>query len=71
MTCAGSTFTSTVDQIFTALMNILIITAVISLFIAALFLVALIWSIKDGQFDDAYAPPNRILFDEKNNQHNK
>ncbi|MBZ4191058.1 cbb3-type cytochrome oxidase assembly protein CcoS [Niabella sp. 3A5MI-3] len=52
-------------------MNILIITAVISLFIAALFLVALIWSIKDGQFDDAYAPPNRILFDEKNNQHNK
>ncbi|SDE02452.1 cbb3-type cytochrome oxidase assembly protein CcoS [Niabella drilacis] len=52
-------------------MNIIIVTAIVSLLIAAIFLAALIWSIKDGQFEDEYAPPNRILFDDKNASKNK
>ncbi|MFT4094536.1 MAG: cbb3-type cytochrome oxidase assembly protein CcoS [Niabella sp.] len=47
-------------------MSIIIITAIVSLLIAGVFLAALIWSIKDGQYEDDFAPPNRILFDEKN-----
>ncbi|MCF3108528.1 cbb3-type cytochrome oxidase assembly protein CcoS [Niabella sp. CC-SYL272] len=52
-------------------MNIIIITAIVSLLIAVIFLAGLIWSIKDGQFEDDYAPPNRILFEEKNASKNK
>jgi len=47
-------------------MSIIVITAIASLLIAGVFLTALIWSIKDGQYEDDYAPPNRILFDENN-----
>ncbi|MCH5688575.1 cbb3-type cytochrome oxidase assembly protein CcoS [Niabella sp. W65] len=51
-------------------MSILVITAIASLLIAGFFLAALIWSIKDGQYEDDYAPPNRILFDENNTKTN-
>lgn len=44
-------------------MSVIIITALISLLIACVFLVGLLWGVKDGQFDDDYSPPNRILFD--------
>ncbi|MBS1642499.1 MAG: cbb3-type cytochrome oxidase assembly protein CcoS [Bacteroidetes bacterium] len=47
-------------------MGIFIIIALISLCIAGGFLLAFLWSVKDGQYDDIYSPPNRILFD--NNQ---
>lgn len=45
-----------------------------SLIIAIGFLVAFIWSVKNGQFDDAYTPSVRMLFDDKaddntNNKH--
>ncbi|AHF15297.1 cbb3-type cytochrome oxidase assembly protein CcoS [Niabella soli] len=46
-------------------MSIIIITAIGSLLIALLFLAGLLWSIKDGQYEDEYSPPHRILFDEK------
>lgn len=46
-------------------MSTIVITAIASLLIAGIFLAALIWSIKDGQYDDDFAPPNRILFDDK------
>ncbi|OJU23005.1 MAG: cytochrome oxidase maturation protein, cbb3-type [Sphingobacteriales bacterium 41-5] len=46
-------------------MSVIIITAIISLLIACIFLVGLIWSVKDGQYDDDYSPANRILFDNK------
>lgn len=36
-----------------------------SLFIAILFLVGFIWSVKNGQYDDDYTPSVRILFDDK------
>ena len=41
----------------------IIITAIVSLLIAIFFLAGLIWSVKDGQYDDDYSPANRILFD--------
>ncbi|MBS1627170.1 MAG: cbb3-type cytochrome oxidase assembly protein CcoS [Bacteroidetes bacterium] len=44
-------------------MGIFIIIALISLCIAGGFLLAFLWSVKDGQYDDIYSPPNRILFD--------
>jgi cbb3-type cytochrome oxidase maturation protein len=37
----------------------------VSLTIAILFLVAFIWSLKKGQFDDTYGPSVRMLFDDK------
>ncbi|MGJ7033269.1 cbb3-type cytochrome oxidase assembly protein CcoS [Niabella hirudinis] len=46
-------------------MSIIIITAIGSLFIALLFLAGLLWSIRDGQYEDEFSPPRRILFDEK------
>jgi len=46
-------------------MSIIVVTAIASLIIAGFFLIALVWSIKDGQFDDDFAPLNRILFDDQ------
>lgn len=37
----------------------------VSLTIAILFLVAFIWSLRKGQFDDTYGPSVRMLFDDK------
>lgn len=45
-------------------MSIIILIAALSILIAGGFLVAFLWSVKDGQYDDNYAPPNRILFDD-------
>ncbi len=46
-------------------MNIIIGLIFISLFIALAFLVAFIWSVKSGQYDDPYGASVRLLFDEK------
>lgn len=46
-------------------MNIIILLIFISLFIALIFLVAFIWSMKSGQYDDPYGPSVRMLFDPK------
>ncbi len=46
-------------------MLIIILLIAISLTIAILFLVAFIWSMKSGQFDDTYGPSVRMLFDDK------
>ena len=35
-----------------------------SLMVAIGFLIAFIWSVKDGQMDDDYTPSVRILFDD-------
>ena len=35
-----------------------------SLIIAGGFLIAFLWSVKDGQYDDEYSPAHRILFDD-------
>jgi len=33
--------------------------------LAIAFLIAFIWSVKDGQFDDDYTPSVRILFEDE------
>lgn len=45
-------------------MSILFILIGVSLFVAICFLIAFIWSVKTGQFDDDYTPSVRILFDD-------
>jgi cbb3-type cytochrome oxidase maturation protein len=32
--------------------------------VAGIFLIAFIWSVKSGQFDDSYTPSVRALFDD-------
>ena len=46
-------------------MNVLIFLLVVSLLVAICFLVAYIWSVKSGQFDDDYSPAQRILFEDQ------
>ncbi len=45
-------------------MSAIIILLFASISIAIVFLVAFIWSVKSGQFDDEASPPMRILFEE-------
>ncbi|MBS4066382.1 MAG: cbb3-type cytochrome oxidase assembly protein CcoS [Chitinophagaceae bacterium] len=49
-------------------MSVIIILLIASISVAALFLVAFIWSVKNGQMDDDYSPPRRILFDDTTNK---
>ena len=45
-------------------MKVIIILLSVSLIVAVFFLVAYLWSVKNGQFDDDYSPAHRILFDD-------
>jgi cbb3-type cytochrome oxidase maturation protein len=45
-------------------MSVIIIMLVGSLLIAGGFLIAFLWSVKDGQYEDDYSPAQRILFDD-------
>ena len=45
-------------------MSVIIILLIVSVMIAAGFLVAFLWSVNDGQFEDDFSPANRILFDD-------
>jgi cbb3-type cytochrome oxidase maturation protein len=46
-------------------MSVLILLIGFSILIAGGFLVAFIWSVKKGQYDDDYTPSVRMLFDDK------
>lgn len=46
-------------------MSVVIILISASLIIAIGFLLAFIWSVKTGQYDDDYTPSVRMLFDDK------
>jgi cbb3-type cytochrome oxidase maturation protein len=46
-------------------MSVIIILIAASILIAGGFLVAFLWSVKTGQFDDDYTPSVRMLFDDK------
>ncbi|MDP4151778.1 MAG: cbb3-type cytochrome oxidase assembly protein CcoS [Bacteroidota bacterium] len=46
-------------------MSVIIILLIASLFIALLFLAAFVRSVRNGQFEDDYSPPRRILFDDE------
>ncbi|MCO5249038.1 MAG: cbb3-type cytochrome oxidase assembly protein CcoS [Chitinophagales bacterium] len=41
----------------------MILLLFVSLMIAGGFLIAFLWSAKNGQFDDNYSPAHRALFD--------
>ena len=45
-------------------MAIIFMLLAISISLALFFLVSFIWASRDGQFDDTYAPAQRILFDD-------
>jgi cbb3-type cytochrome oxidase maturation protein len=45
-------------------MSVLILLIACSILIAGGFLVAFIWSVKKGQYDDDYTPSVRMLFDD-------
>lgn len=45
-------------------MSVIIILLIVSISIAALFLLGFIWSVKSGQYDDDISPSIRILFDD-------
>lgn len=52
-------------------MSVIFLLILISLILAVAFLLAFIWSVKDGQFDDDYTPSVRILFDDEINTNRK
>lgn len=46
-------------------MSVIFILIGASVAVAALFLIAFIWAVKSGQYEDRYTPSLRILFEEK------
>lgn len=51
-------------------MSAVIILIVISLIVAVGFLLAFIWAVSDGQYDDSYTPSMRMLLDNEKKQIN-
>ena len=46
-------------------MSVIIVLIGFSLIVAIIFLVAFLWSVKSGQYEDDYTPSVRILFDDE------
>ena len=46
-------------------MSIILLLILISLVVAMGFLIAFIWAVKSGQFDDDYTPSMRVLLDDE------
>lgn len=44
-------------------MGVMILLLGVSLFVGIIFLVAFIWSVRNGQFDDDFTPAHKILFE--------
>jgi cbb3-type cytochrome oxidase maturation protein len=45
-------------------MSVLFILIGFSILVAGAFLIAFLWSVKSGQYDDDYTPSIRMLFDD-------
>ena len=52
-------------------MSALFVLIIVSLIVALGFLVAFLWSVKNGQYDDDYTPSIRMLFDHTSKEINK
>ena len=52
-------------------MSVIVILLIASITVASLFLVAFLWGVRSGQFEDDYSPASRILFDDKPSSGNK
>ncbi len=48
-------------------MAVIVVLIGCSFIIAVGFLIAFLWAVKSGQYEDKYTPSVRILFDENNN----
>ncbi len=46
-------------------MKIILLLVLVSLVVALGFLMAFIWAVKAGQYEDDYSPSVRILFDQE------
>lgn len=51
-------------------MEIIVFLMGASLLVALIFLIAFLWSLKSGQYDDSYTPSVRMLFDPQNKASN-
>jgi cbb3-type cytochrome oxidase maturation protein len=51
-------------------MSVIILLILFSLFVAIGFLIAFLWAVKTGQFEDKYTPSIRMLIDNKKEQKN-
>ncbi|HMQ68913.1 MAG TPA: cbb3-type cytochrome oxidase assembly protein CcoS [Ignavibacteria bacterium] len=45
-------------------MSVIILLITVSIIVAGSFLIAFIWSVKTGQYEDKYTPSVRILLDD-------
>lgn len=45
-------------------MSVIILLIIVSIIVAGSFLIAFIWSVKTGQYEDKYTPSLRILLDD-------
>lgn len=52
-------------------MKVIIVLFVCSLLVAGGFLIAFIWNVKNGQYDDEFSAANRILFDDISSKEKK
>ncbi len=46
-------------------MSVIIVLVIASVVVAGGFLIAFIWSVKHGQYEDDYTPSVRMLFDDE------
>ena len=51
-------------------MKIILLLILISLLVALGFLVAFLWAVRSGQFEDEYTPSIRILLDDEPSKQN-
>ncbi len=66
----SSHYTFDVSLVFYNIMSVLFVLIIVSLVVAAAFLIAFIWSVKSGQYEDGYTPSVRMLFEDKENKTN-
>ena len=46
-------------------MTVVIVLISASIIVATIFLIAFLWAVKSGQYDDKYTPSVRMLFDDE------
>ncbi|HOI31625.1 MAG: cbb3-type cytochrome oxidase assembly protein CcoS [Bacteroidales bacterium] len=47
-------------------MSAIIVLILLGILVAGGFLIAFVWAVRNGQFDDDYSPSVRMLFESKN-----
>ncbi|HPI38185.1 MAG TPA: cbb3-type cytochrome oxidase assembly protein CcoS [Ignavibacteriaceae bacterium] len=52
-------------------MSVIAVLIICSLIVAAGFLIAFLWAVRSGQYEDKYTPSVRILFDDENESDSK